>query len=56
MTLRIALDLGGRADRDRRAVVEHVDALADAHDDLHVVLDEQDRHAEAGRGSTGSGP
>ena len=31
---------------DLLAVVEHGNALADAHDDLHVVLDEQNGEAE----------
>ena len=44
MTRSFLLDLGGRALGDLLAVVEHRDALGDAHDDLHVVLDQQDRH------------
>ena len=41
----VALDLGRRALGDALAVVEHRDALGDAHDDAHLVLDEQDGHA-----------
>ena len=37
--LGVGLDLGGQALGQQHAVVEHVDALADAHDQLHVVLD-----------------
>ena len=37
----------GRTRRDGDAVVEHGDVLADVHHQAHVVLDEQDRHAEA---------
>ena len=44
--LRILLDLAGRPDGDRLAVVDHLNRLADAHHDLHVVLDEQDRDLE----------
>ena len=44
--LRVAADLLRGALGDGLAVVEHVDALADAHDDLHVVLDEQDGEPE----------
>ena len=40
------LEIRRRALGDLHAVVEHGDALADAHDDLHVVLDEQHRDAE----------
>ena len=36
----------GRALGDLLAVVEHRDPVADAHDHLHVVLDEEDRQAE----------
>ena len=42
----VGLDLGGRALGDPLAVVEHGDALADAHDDAHLVLDEQDGDAQ----------
>ena len=41
----VRLDLRRRALRDLLAVLEHRDALGDAHDDLHVVLDEQ--HGDA---------
>ena len=37
-------DLGARALGDLRAVLEHGDALGHAHDDLHVVLDQEHRH------------
>ena len=33
------------ADRDDAPEVEHVDQVAHLHDEVHVVLDEQDRHA-----------
>src|SRR5204862_3547574 len=52
---KISLDDGGvfadffwGAGGDSFAVIENEDALADAHDDLHVVLDEQNGKAEAG--------
>ena len=38
-----------RALGDLLAVVEHGDLLRDAHDDLHVVLDEQDREPRSSR-------
>ena len=41
----VVLDLLRRALRDLLAVVEHRDAVGDAHDDLHVVLDEE--HGQA---------
>ena len=41
MTLRIAPHLVGGAFGDAFTVVQHGDAVADAHDDPHVVLDEQ---------------
>ena len=40
---RVRAHLVGLALGDLLAVVEHGDALGDAHDDLHVVLDQQDR-------------
>ena len=40
---RVVAHLLRRALGDLLAVVEHGDLLGDAHDDLHVVLDEQDR-------------
>src|SRR3569833_3250491 len=39
---RIVLDLGGQTLRDLLAEVEHGDPVADAHDQAHVVLDQQD--------------
>ena len=45
MTRGFARTSCGLALGDLLAVVEHGDALGDAHDDLHVVLDEQDREA-----------
>ncbi len=38
---RIGLDCGGGAGREQAALVDDDDALADAHDHLHVVLDQQ---------------
>ena len=45
---RVALDLRGRALGDLLAEVQHDDAVGDAHDELHVVLDEQHAHAALG--------
>src|SRR5581483_10901696 len=42
---RIALHLRGRAFGDPATVIEHGDAVAQAHDELYVVLDEEQRHA-----------
>src|SRR4051812_10108806 len=42
--LRVVADLVRCARRDQPAEVEHDDAVADLHDQVHVVLDEQDRH------------
>ena len=42
---RVGPHVGGRALGDLLAVVEHGDVLGDAHDDLHVVLDQHDRDA-----------
>jgi len=42
----VLLDLLRLAVSDRLAVIEHVDLLAHAHDDLHVVLDEHDGEIE----------
>ena len=42
---RVGAHLGGLALGDLLAVVEHGDVLGDAHDDLHVVLDQHDRDA-----------
>ena len=47
MTFGIAADLVRRALGDPLAVIEDGDPVADAHDDAHVVLDEQDRQARA---------
>ena len=47
----IGLHLGGRADRDDAAEVEHVDARAGAHHEPHVVLDEEHREAVVGQGA-----
>ena len=47
----VSADLGGRARGDDRPEVEHVDLVADPHDERHVVLDEQD--GEPGRGQLG---
>src|SRR4051794_649360 len=44
---RITLNLLRRSHRNRLAVIEHGDALANAHDQLHVVLDEQDADLKA---------
>src|SRR5438034_3771748 len=41
---RVGLDLGRRALEDAFAVGEHLDALAEVHDQVHVVLD--DDHGE----------
>ena len=45
---RVGLHLGGRAERDDLAEVEHVDVVARAHDQAHVVLDEHDREPGGG--------
>src|SRR4051812_1039711 len=42
---RVLADLCRLPLRDLLAVVEHGDALGNAHHDLHVVLDQQDREA-----------
>src|SRR5439155_4019176 len=42
----VVLHLLRRAVRDLAAEVEHCDALADRHHEVHVVLDEQDRQVE----------
>src|SRR5436305_10980359 len=44
--LLVPSDLSCGADGDRLAVVEHLDPLADAEDDAHVVLDEEHAAAE----------
>src|SRR5919197_3064389 len=43
----VGLDLGGRPVRDAAAEVEHDDAVADRHDEVDAVLDEQHRHVAA---------
>ena len=48
MTSRVRPDLGRGALGDDLAVVEDRDPVADAHDDAHVVLDEQDGQPELG--------
>ena len=45
---RVALDLLRRPLGDDLAPIEHDDALAEAHDELHVVFDDQEREVEAG--------
>ncbi len=49
----VGADLGGAPFGDDLAVVEDRDAVADPHDDPHVVLDEQDGQARARRGGGG---
>src|SRR5690242_3276822 len=44
--LLVAADLARRANRDRLAVIEHLDPLAHTEDDAHVVLDEEHAAAE----------
>src|SRR5438093_1353365 len=44
--LGMALDLGRRTFGDAHTVVEHGDAVGDAHHDLHVVLDQEYRQLE----------
>ena len=46
MTFGSRAHLFGRALGDLLAVIEHRDAVADAHDHAHVVLDEQDRQSQ----------
>ena len=46
MTADVGAHLGRRTLRDLLAVVEHGDPVADAHDHLHVVLDQQDGQAQ----------
>src|SRR5690349_11193444 len=43
--LRIVADLRGRTLGDLLAELQHHDPVAHPHDQAHVVLDEQDRHA-----------
>src|SRR5258708_25969195 len=43
----ITLHLRRRTHRDCLAVIQHSDLFADRHDQLHVVLDQQDRQVEA---------
>src|SRR5579862_436470 len=40
---RVLLDFRGRALGQYLAVMEHGDAVGELHDDLHVVLDDEDR-------------
>src|SRR6266496_1400524 len=40
---RVALNLAWRALRNELAVIEHVDHIGEVHDDLHVVLDDEQR-------------
>ena len=47
MTVSFVLDFLGGAAGDDLAEVHHGDVLADAHDDAHLVLDEEDREVEA---------
>src|ERR1700674_1017504 len=42
---RVGLDLGRRAFGDFLAEVEHRDAVGDRHDELHVMLDQEDGEA-----------
>src|SRR5262249_6318731 len=43
----VALDARGRAQRDQLAEVQHGDPVAEIHDEWHVMLDQEDREAEA---------
>src|SRR3981081_2835702 len=54
----IALNLTGRAFRDLAAEVEHPHALADLHDEAHIVFDQQDGDAAGvqGCGQANDGP
>src|SRR6185369_1942678 len=45
--LRIVLDLFWQAERDTFAVIDNLNALADAHHHFHIVLDKQNRQSEA---------
>src|SRR3954466_15262734 len=47
--LGIGLDLGRGALRDLATEVEHVDATADPHDEIDVVLDQQDGEVVGGQ-------
>src|SRR5699024_1569429 len=44
--LRVVLDLRGGALGDDLAEVEHTDTLTDAHDQIHVMLDQKDGNVE----------
>ena len=46
MTFGIALHFFGRADRDRFAMIQNRNPLADVHHQLHVMLDQQDAEIE----------
>ena len=52
-TSRFAADLLRRARGERPALVEHVDPVADAHHERHVVVDQEHAGAEARRGACG---
>ncbi len=45
MTLRVGPDPGGRALGDLLPVIQHDDLVGEAHDHVHLVLDQADRHA-----------
>src|SRR4029077_13424339 len=53
---RVAAHLVGRALRDLAAEVEHRDHPAQAHDQLHVVLDQHHRHPARADGPDQLGP
>ena len=42
------MNLVGRTLRDQLAEVQHIDTVGDVHDQIHVVLDQQDRLVEVG--------
>ena len=44
--VRVAGDLGRRADRNRSSLLEHLNAIAQFHDQGHVVLDHEDAAAK----------
>ena len=49
--LRIVLNLLWQAERDRFAVIDNLDSLANAHHHFHVVFDQQNRQIQSDRGS-----
>ena len=53
MTAGSRADFVGRAVGDLAAVVEHGDVVGQVHHHADVVLDEDDRRAELGRGQRG---